>query len=107
MQHFLVGYISGTKLVLPEGFERKDDNVKEEVVIPKNDPAPPDVGSNLIPITTLDKVAIFLASLVHCAISFSEKTLIALYIVLETNIGSLKKRYILGAIIEGSLHYIF
>lgn len=51
-----LGFISGTKLVLPEGFERKDDNVKEEVVIPKNDPAPPDVGSNLIPISTLDEV---------------------------------------------------
>ena len=50
------GYISGQKLALPEGFTRSMDNIKEEVVIPKNDPPPPDVGANFLPISTLDEV---------------------------------------------------
>nr|XP_053631811.1 activating signal cointegrator 1 complex subunit 3-like [Cherax quadricarinatus] len=50
------GYIAGMKIALPEGFSRTNDNMKEEVEIPVSDPAPPDVGAKLFPVSELDKI---------------------------------------------------
>ncbi|KAK4325026.1 hypothetical protein Pmani_004371 [Petrolisthes manimaculis] len=50
------GYVAGMKLALPEGFTRTVDSLSEEVDIPVSDPAPPDVGSKLIPIKELDRI---------------------------------------------------
>lgn len=53
-----LGFINGTKILLPESIERHNTNVYEEVVIPLSEPAPIEVGKNLIPIESLDKVNI-------------------------------------------------
>nr|XP_045603528.1 activating signal cointegrator 1 complex subunit 3-like [Procambarus clarkii] len=50
------GYIAGMKMALPEGFTRTVDNIKEEVEIPVSDPAPPEVGGKLFPVSDLDKI---------------------------------------------------
>lgn len=50
------GYIAGMKIALPEGFTRTYDDVLEEVDIPMSDPAPPEVGANLINVKELDEV---------------------------------------------------
>lgn len=50
------GYIAGMKIALPEGFTRAYDDVMEEVDIPMSDPAPPEVGANLINIKELDEI---------------------------------------------------
>ncbi|XP_076445059.1 activating signal cointegrator 1 complex subunit 3-like isoform X3 [Babylonia areolata] len=50
-------FVSGTKLVLPEGFERKDDKVFEEINIPPSDPAPTSIGQHRVPIDSLDEIA--------------------------------------------------
>lgn len=53
------GYIAGMKIALPEGFTRAYDDVMEEVDIPMSDPAPPEVGANLINIKELDEVCYY------------------------------------------------
>lgn len=50
------GYVAGMKMALPEGFKRTVDPMKEEIEIPESEPAPPDVGAKLIPISDLDKI---------------------------------------------------
>ncbi|XP_046669965.1 activating signal cointegrator 1 complex subunit 3-like [Homalodisca vitripennis] len=50
------GFISGLKLMLPEGATRKDTKQYEEVNIPICESAPTSVGSNFIPISALDKI---------------------------------------------------
>ena len=50
------GFIQGTKMVLPQGFERTDDKKSEEVYIPASSKAPVDVGKNLVPISSLDYI---------------------------------------------------
>uniref|UniRef100_A0A0K2UGB9 U5 small nuclear ribonucleoprotein 200 kDa helicase n=1 Tax=Lepeophtheirus salmonis TaxID=72036 RepID=A0A0K2UGB9_LEPSM len=50
------GFIHGSKIALPVGFERKDHKKFEEVYIPASEKAPVDVGKNLIPIETLDDI---------------------------------------------------
>ena len=57
-------------MLLPEGFKRHSDRMKEEVDIPQNDPAPPDVGSVLMPITDLDEVCHDFFSYNSCFILF-------------------------------------
>ncbi len=43
-------------MVLPAGFERKDDKKFEEVSIPASSSAPVDIGRNLVAINSLDEV---------------------------------------------------
>ena len=50
------GFIQGTKMVLPQGFERNDDKKSEEVHIPASSKAPVNVGKNLVPISSLDYI---------------------------------------------------
>ena len=50
------GFIQGVKMVLPQGFERKDDKKAEEVFIPALGKAPVDVGKTLVPISSLDYI---------------------------------------------------
>ncbi|XP_054270395.1 activating signal cointegrator 1 complex subunit 3 [Macrosteles quadrilineatus] len=50
------GFISGLKLMLPEGALKKDTRQYEEVNIPACEAAPTAVGSNFIPINTLDEI---------------------------------------------------
>ena len=50
------GFIQGTKMVLPVGFERNDDKKSEEVHIPASSKAPVNVGKNLVPISSLDYI---------------------------------------------------
>ena len=50
------GFIQGTKMALPKGFERKDDKKAEEVFIPASAKAPVEIGRNLVPISSLDYV---------------------------------------------------
>lgn len=51
------GYISGLKMMLPEGVVRIDNKTYEEVNIPTCEPAPTSVGNKLIAISTLDEVS--------------------------------------------------
>uniref|UniRef100_A0A182QHM2 Activating signal cointegrator 1 complex subunit 3 n=1 Tax=Anopheles farauti TaxID=69004 RepID=A0A182QHM2_9DIPT len=51
-----VGFIAGTKLVLPENVERTDSKLFEEVRIPATDPPPLSIGSNRIKISSLDEI---------------------------------------------------
>ncbi len=44
------------QMLLPEGFERKDDKKYQEVHIPPSDPPPTHVGRNLVSISQLDEV---------------------------------------------------
>ena len=44
------------QLVLPLGFERKDDKVYEEVTIPPSDPAPVGIGKDRVRVDSLDEV---------------------------------------------------
>uniref|UniRef100_A0A1B6L435 U5 small nuclear ribonucleoprotein 200 kDa helicase n=1 Tax=Graphocephala atropunctata TaxID=36148 RepID=A0A1B6L435_9HEMI len=60
------GFISGLKLMLPEGATRKDTKQYEEVNIPICEAAPTTVGSNLIPISALDKVGQMVFQGVKC-----------------------------------------
>nr|KAG5694899.1 hypothetical protein BaRGS_029516 [Batillaria attramentaria] len=50
-------YVSGTKLVLPDGFERKDDKTYEEINIPPSDPAPTNIGRERVAVASLDEIA--------------------------------------------------
>lgn len=50
------GFISGLKMMLPENVRRVDTKVYEEVNIPVAEPAPVSVGSNLVPVSTLDDI---------------------------------------------------
>uniref|UniRef100_A0A1B6DYT0 U5 small nuclear ribonucleoprotein 200 kDa helicase n=2 Tax=Clastoptera arizonana TaxID=38151 RepID=A0A1B6DYT0_9HEMI len=50
------GYISGLKMMLPEGVVRIDTKTYEEVNIPISEPAPTSVGKKLIPINSLDEI---------------------------------------------------
>lgn len=50
-------YVSGTKLVLPEGFERKEDKIFEEITIPPSAPAPTDIAGDRIHVDSLDEIA--------------------------------------------------
>ncbi|KAK8385131.1 hypothetical protein O3P69_012135 [Scylla paramamosain] len=50
------GFIAGLKMVLPEGFTRNSDSTMEEVCIPTSDPAPPEVGSDFVPISSMDEI---------------------------------------------------
>lgn len=54
----MLGFIAGMKLALPEGFTRTVDNITEEVEIPVSEPAPPEVGGKLFPISQMDEVNI-------------------------------------------------
>ena len=49
-------FVQGTKMALPQGFERKDDKKSEEVHIPAAAKAPVEIGKNLVPISSLDYV---------------------------------------------------
>ena len=44
------------QLVLPLGFERKDDKVYEEINIPPSDPAPVGIGKDRVRVDSLDEV---------------------------------------------------
>ncbi|KAG6462956.1 hypothetical protein O3G_MSEX013556 [Manduca sexta] len=50
------GFVSGLKLMLPENAVRKDTKEYEEVLIPKNDPPPLEVGNTRVPISALDEL---------------------------------------------------
>ncbi|CAG4955228.1 unnamed protein product [Parnassius apollo] len=50
------GFVSGMKLLLPESAVRKDNKEYEEVIIPKNDPAPLEIGNKRVPISDLDEI---------------------------------------------------
>lgn len=43
-------------MMLPENIQRHNNNVYEEVIIPLSEPAPIEIGKNLISISTLDEV---------------------------------------------------
>ena len=45
-------------MVLPTGFERETNLLAEEVNIPAQEAAPANVGSKLVPISSLDEVRI-------------------------------------------------
>lgn len=51
-----VGFITGSKLLLPENVQRKDTKMYEEVSIPASDPPPLSVGNNRIQIEELDDI---------------------------------------------------
>uniref|UniRef100_A0A182NQQ9 Activating signal cointegrator 1 complex subunit 3 n=1 Tax=Anopheles dirus TaxID=7168 RepID=A0A182NQQ9_9DIPT len=51
-----VGFIAGTKLVLPQNVERTDTKLCEEVRIPATDPPPLSIGSNRIKVSSLDEI---------------------------------------------------
>ena len=44
-------------MLLPLGFDRKDDRKFQEVYIPPSDPPPTNVGKKLVPISQLDEVS--------------------------------------------------
>ncbi|CAH1400990.1 unnamed protein product [Nezara viridula] len=48
------GYISGSRIMLPEDVKRVDNKQYEEVDIPVSSPGPLSVGNTLIPISSLD-----------------------------------------------------
>ncbi|XP_038207200.1 activating signal cointegrator 1 complex subunit 3 [Zerene cesonia] len=50
------GFVSGMKLILPENAVRKDYKEYEEVVIPKNEPAPLEIGNTRVPISAMDEI---------------------------------------------------
>lgn len=50
-------YVSGTKLVLPDGFERKDDKIFEEINIPPSEAAPTNIGRDRVAVESLDEIA--------------------------------------------------
>ncbi|KAJ0172310.1 hypothetical protein K1T71_012283 [Dendrolimus kikuchii] len=50
------GFVSGLKLILPENAIRKDNKEYEEVIIPKNDPSPLEIGNKRVPICDLDEI---------------------------------------------------
>ncbi|XP_059051963.1 activating signal cointegrator 1 complex subunit 3 [Achroia grisella] len=50
------GFVSGLKLMLPETAVRKDLKEYEEVVIPKNDPPPLQIGNKRVPISSMDEI---------------------------------------------------
>lgn len=50
--------MSGLKLILPDNVTRKDTKEFEEVLIPKNDPPPLEIGNDLVPVTEMDEVFI-------------------------------------------------
>ena len=59
------GFIQGTKMVLPQGFERTDDKKSEEVYIPATSKAPVNVGKNLVPISSLDYIGQMAFQVIH------------------------------------------
>nr|CAD7572321.1 unnamed protein product [Timema californicum] len=50
------GFISGTKMMLPENVERRDTKQYEEVNIPVSEQAPVNVGNKLVSISSLDEI---------------------------------------------------
>ncbi|GBP16148.1 Activating signal cointegrator 1 complex subunit 3 [Eumeta japonica] len=50
------GFISGLKLILPENVKRKDTKEYEEIIIPKNDPPPLQIGNDRVQISALDEI---------------------------------------------------
>ncbi|CAH2054677.1 unnamed protein product, partial [Iphiclides podalirius] len=50
------GFVSGLKLLLPENAIRKDNKEYEEVIIPKNEPPPLQIGNKRVPISDLDEI---------------------------------------------------
>lgn len=54
--HALAGFISGLQMLLPANAKRKDVREYEEVVIPKNEPAPLSVGNTRVQVSDLDEV---------------------------------------------------
>ncbi|XP_041983109.1 activating signal cointegrator 1 complex subunit 3 isoform X1 [Aricia agestis] len=50
------GFVSGTKLILPESAIRKDTKEYEEVIIPKNEPVLLEVGNQRVPISSMDEI---------------------------------------------------
>nr|XP_026497272.1 activating signal cointegrator 1 complex subunit 3 isoform X1 [Vanessa tameamea]XP_026497273.1 activating signal cointegrator 1 complex subunit 3 isoform X1 [Vanessa tameamea]XP_026497274.1 activating signal cointegrator 1 complex subunit 3 isoform X2 [Vanessa tameamea] len=50
------GFVSGLKLLLPENAVRTDNKEYEEIVIPKSEPAPLEVGNKRVPISDLDEI---------------------------------------------------
>lgn len=49
--------MSGLKLILPENVTRKDTKEYEEVILPKNDPPPLEIGNKRVPVSDLDEVS--------------------------------------------------
>ncbi|XP_071801677.1 activating signal cointegrator 1 complex subunit 3-like [Asterias amurensis] len=49
-------FVGGGKIMLPEGFERKNVKMYEEVTIPPSQPAPTGIGKHRIPISELDEI---------------------------------------------------
>lgn len=49
-------------MMLPENIQRQNNNLYEEVTIPLSEPAPIEIGKNLISISTLDEAY----NLLHC-----------------------------------------
>ena len=43
-------------MVLPQGFKRNSTKIAEEIDIPCSKPAPANIGGQLVPIASLDKV---------------------------------------------------
>lgn len=54
----ILGFISGTKVLLPENHKRKDTKMYEEVYIPASPPTLPSLEEDKILISSLDKVII-------------------------------------------------
>ncbi|XP_047508654.1 activating signal cointegrator 1 complex subunit 3 [Pieris napi] len=50
------GFVSGMKLILPENAVRKDLKEYEEVIIPKMESGPLEIGNKRVPIAALDEV---------------------------------------------------
>lgn len=50
------GFVSGMKLVLPDNVQRKDTKEYEEVILPKSEPAPLEVGNKRVQISEMDEV---------------------------------------------------
>lgn len=54
--HQSSGFISGVKVLLPEGVVRNDNKSYEEVIIPVSEPAPLSVGNERVAISSLDEI---------------------------------------------------
>lgn len=54
---FLVAFVGGKKMALPESAVRTNTAKYEEINIPLSEPAPTEVGNQLIPIASLDDIS--------------------------------------------------
>lgn len=64
------GFISGVKMFLPAGVEKKDKKTYEEVVIPISEQAPLEVGKNLVEVSTLNEVSKMFFKIIWCSCKF-------------------------------------